>query len=754
MLWDEAAASYREAMVEFPENVQALSNLAAALLELKEYEEALDIYQQVVRISPNDPLPLEKMSQIDEFQEAYGQSSDVSTRAAELHLKNKDVEKSIENFTRAIQLAPDNLKVRSRLALIYERMGRKLQAVTEYLAVASLLQHAGQKDRAIQLVNHTLTLDPNNDKATQALGLLRANQPLPKPVGRKPAIVKKLEIAAPESYPQLQKAEHADEEGEPIAVTRKKALSDLAALMFDQDDASTLQRGGARSSIQMLTKGTGPLSQVTVERTKIMLHLSQAVDFQSRGHNVDAAGELEKAIDAGLDNAAAYFDLGLLRSENGQLESAIRKLQQAVNHPVYALAARLLLGQILLKMNRIHDSGLQFLEALKLADSSLFSGTQADSLQQLYDPIIDAYYQKPDNDRDAKLCETINGMLSQKDWRNRVKQARQQLPDPVPGAPPIPLAEFITEAQSSQVVELLSRSHMQARQGLYRTAMEETFWALHFAPTYLPLHAFMGEVLLEQDQYQEAITKFNTVARAYSSRGEASRAIEIYRRVTQLAPLDLNARQRLVEQLTAAGLIDETVREYIYLGDVFYRLAELEKAREAYQKALSVSQRSNLASSWTVEVLHHLADIDLQRLDWKRALRIYEQIKGIDPNDMKACLNVIELNLRMMEHTQAFAELGNQIAYLNRNGNLEQAIEMLNVLVQNHPDVAGLHRNLAEVYQQAGKNAEAIDEWDRLADLLVQDGDKSGAIQAIKAIIALAPANVDEYRQVLAELGS
>ncbi len=749
--WEKAISHYRVAVAEFPDDIQALNNLAAALYEIKQYDQALFIYQKVVQATPNDPVLLERVSLILEFQGLIEQSAELAARAGEIHLQNRAINKAVDNLTRSVVLVPENLQRRSRLALIFEKINRKDAAVREYLAAASLLQHSGQKDKAIELVNHCLKLIPNNNEASQALGLLRANQPLPRP--RRQYIPKTRSTDEAQPEPPRVSPVAAGEEIDPIAKARKEALAVLAALLFDQEDTGTeLEHAPIRSSIQSLTRGTGPLSQANLERANIVLHLSQAVDAQARGKIEEAANELEKAIDSGLDNAAAYFDLGLLRKDIGRLESAMRNLQHAVQHEIFALPARLLLGQTLKQLNRTHDASLQYMEALRLADASMFEGKQAQELAEMYEPIIETLFQADAGVDFARLCTTIQELLIQPDWRKRVLQARQQLPQPPTGAPPTPLAEIITQVQNTQVLTALSQIHELANQKMYRMAMEEAFWALKFAPTYLPLHTIMAEILLEQEQFQDAITKFNVVARAYSARGESARAIDVFRRITRLAPLDLTARKRLIDQLTAAGKHEDTIQEYIELGDVYYRLTEMDKARETYQKALNYSQQNNLSAQWTIEVLHHLADIDLQLLDWRRAIKLFQQIRAMDPADEKAGLNVIDLNLRVGNENQALSELGNYIAYLNRSGKTDVALEVLDTLSQNYPDHTAIRQSLAEQFQKLGKNDEAIEQWDLVGDLCLQKGNPRGAIHAIQQIISLNPDNVADYRQVLRDL--
>ncbi len=748
--WEPAVGFYRQALEEFSQSPQAMSSLATALFESGAYGEALEYYKGVAAGSPEDPLPLEKIARIMEHQGQNKAAGEVALRAAELHLKNQDESKALENWAYTIILDPANFRARSRLALTHEKQGQLLQAVTQYLAVASLLQNQGQKDRAIEVVMHANQLLPNNPEAEQALGLLRANQLLPIPAAKPPrkdllpsgdAISKALVASV---------TEKTISPDDPVAEAEKAALSTLARMMFDQ--AEEAENGRNSRTRQSFSSGTGPLGRMHMERTQIMLHLSQAVDLQSHGENHQAAEELERAIEAGLDHSAVYFDIGLLKHRDGNVEKAMKNLQTAVKHPDFALASRLLLGRIFTRLERPKDSAIQYLEALRWADAEVVRADQADALSQLYEPLVEAYSQATDIAAFQKFAGAVDALLMQKNWREKVAQARQQLPSQDPEMPAMPLAEILTQVQGNQVVEALSNIYQLTRQGSYRLAMEEAYLAIEYAPTYLPLHTFMGEILMQQDRIPEAITKFNTVARAYSARGEASRSTDLFKRITRLAPLDLSARQRLIEQLTASGQTEATIQEYLELGDVYYRLAELDKARETYQRALNLAQQSDAGDDWTIEILHHLADIDLQRLDWKRALRIFEQIARIDPGDKKSAIGLVDLNFRLAQPREALAALGNYVAYLNRSGRQHETIEVLDSLLQNNPEQIAIKRTLAEQYQLAGNTDLAIETWDQVADALAEAGDTYGAVQAVQSIISMNPPNAGDYRAVLAEL--
>ncbi len=64
--WETASTYYRMAISEFPENINALTSLALALFELQKYPEALNYYLRAAQLSPNDPIPLQKVAEIQE----------------------------------------------------------------------------------------------------------------------------------------------------------------------------------------------------------------------------------------------------------------------------------------------------------------------------------------------------------------------------------------------------------------------------------------------------------------------------------------------------------------------------------------------------------------------------------------------------------------------------------------------------------------------------------------------------------------
>jgi tetratricopeptide (TPR) repeat protein len=342
--------------------------------------------------------------------------------------------------------------------------------------------------------------------------------------------------------------------------------------------------------------------------------------------------------------------------------------------------------------------------------------------------------------------------LFRPDWQLQIVQSRGDFQIDVDGAPAIPVGEVLTNPQGFRIIESVRVINQYARLGFMRSAMEEAYFAIQFAPTYLPLHTFMGELLLKQDHLKEAIEKYEAIAQTYRARGESLHAIRILQRLMKAAPMDLNARMQLIALLEERGQYEEAVKEKINLASVYYNLADLAKAREVYLDAYQLSKNTGSNRELSVKILHYLADIELQSLDWKHSIEIYEQIRTIMPDDSQATEKLIELKLRLGQNQQAQKEMDDYLSFMEISGKDQSILAYLEKLVDEYPDRAFIRRKKAELHLKTGQTEEAIQEFDALGELLLEAGDTEGALKAVEAILDLNPANKDDYLELIENL--
>ncbi|MGB8213155.1 MAG: tetratricopeptide repeat protein [Anaerolineales bacterium] len=747
--WDKAALAYQQALEEIPNDPKALTSLGLALYELQRYDESLLAYQQAAQVAPNDPIPQEKVGQLLERLGKNKEAIQAFLRAAEFYIKNQDSDKALENWGNVTRLDPEHITARLYMAMVHERVGHTSPATNEYLAAASLYQRSGNATKAAEMIGRALRLSPRSPEARQAESMLKNGQLLPKPMHRqggtsalRTALVVK----------QLEPSKSADSGLDPIAEARKQAITRLAEVLFDLSEEAGSNPVVSKRGMQAIVRGTGQLNIQQSERSKIMQHIGQAIDAQTKEQGDQAAEELEKALAAGFTDPSLYFDLGLLRSKTEPLDSAMQNLQIAVKHKDYAIGSRLLMAQIQQQLGHVPEAAVEYLEALKLADALVVPPEQSAEIRQLYEPLIEAESHQTDTDKLDQLCNNVKQLLLRPNWRAEVLQAREQLPKFADGI--MPLAEILTQAQSSQVIDAVGKVRQLARAGHLRSAMDEAFESFKFAPTYLPLHTLVGDLLLQEGHTEDAIAKYTVVAQAYSVRGEAVQAVNLLKRIVQVAPMDLSARSRLIDQLAARGQVDEAIGEYLDLADIYYRLAELDMARKTYTTALRLAQQGGANRSWSVKLLQRMADIDMQHLDWRQALRVFEQLRTLEPDDISVRKNLVELNIRLSQQPQATAELENLVTYLDSVSRRNEAIPFLEELVDENPQPAFLQRALADEYRQANRIPDAVAQLDALGESLLNAGDRDGAIQAIETIIAMNPPNQASYQILLEKIKS
>jgi tetratricopeptide (TPR) repeat protein len=746
--WDKAASFYHLALDEFPDNPVALTSLALSLYELQRYPEALVYYQKAAKLSPTDPVPMQKVAEINELSGDINKAVRAYMDVAEVYAHSREVEKAIRVWTHVIALAPDQLTAHTRLALVYERLGRNTPAMAEYIAIASLLQHQGETHKAIQTMNHALQVVPNSNEAKQVLSMLQSGILLPKP-NRPPGgttLISAPPASQAESHPA---AEDARSRLDPIQDAKQRAMGMLAELLFEQEENQGSQ---SRKGLSSILTGKGEVGNDQIDPTKVIIHLSQAIDLQSHGQEYQAVVEMERAMAAGLESSAAYFDLGFLQSKNEQYESAVQTLKKAVQHELFRLGTRLLLGLTLYKMDLNKEASIQYLEALRIADSECVSPEYAEELSHLYEPLIESFSLQSDIKMQKRICENISKMLIRPDWREQIQLARQQLPAPPEGSVPVPLAEMLTEASSSQLVESLARVNQLSRANKLGTAMEEAFYALKIAPTYLPLHICIADLLVQENRLPEAVTKFSIISRSYSMRGETNRAISLLRRVSLLAPLNMEARDQLIEMLMTRGKVEDVLQEYYRLAETYYNLADLAMARKTYSRALKYAQHSNADRQTKAKLMHRLADIAMQSLDLRDAIQMYEQIRTNDPDDIEARSMLYDLNLRLGQVNQAVAELDNYLNYLINNHRTSEAMEFINTKIHENQSQPILYRRLAEIYRLLGRRDDAVNQLDIAKEMYIQSGNQTEAVETIRTILTLNPSNAPSYHRMLVEL--
>lgn len=734
--WDQAARYYRLALGEVPEDYLALNSLGLALMEQAQYDEALQVYRKAAKRSPEDPAPQENMAKIYEAQGRLEEAVLLSFQAADLYLKARNADRAVQNLQRVSVYRPQNMRAHTQLAVIYERIGRLPSAVKEYLSAASITQHNGDAQTARQMVEYALKIQPNSQDAISALELIRAGKLLP--------------VFEPGKSGQLNRAVAREASRtreplrDPIEEATHYALGIIADLVLDPSESNPLFH-----SLHLAGKATDIRS--TTDRATALNYLLSALEAHSRGRSAQAATEAEKAIDSGAVHPAVFFLLGLLTHKTDERKS-LQALTKSANDARLAMASQLLIAETLEEKKNYTEAIEAYLKAMYEADATTLPKEMSATLRQQYRQLTEQIVQMKDTEKMHFVCRSIHGQLLRRGWKQQVMGIRQLLPPASIEAPPTALVMLMLLPNSSQIVTGLARAQRLVSNNALLPALEELYYDLQLAPTEPLLHELIATMMIKRDHIDAAIEKYLLIARKYELSGDQNQSVRVLTQAQQLAPTNLTVRNRLIELLFSLDRRDDAIRQYMDLAETYYRMADLEKARTTYLNVLRLSQKGETNRSWNIEILKRVADIDLQRLDWRQALRNFDQIRGLDPEDMETRASLVELNYRLGQNAAAISELDSAVTYYDKLNKIPTALRMLSSLIGIRPDNTDLQSRLFAVSRRVKSMADAISLLDSYADELLENGNKPAAIIHLETIISLGPPNTMEYRKVLEQL--
>lgn len=758
--WDQAIASYARALDEFPDDSSVMSSMGLALLAKQRYEQALVVYQRAAQLNPEDPLPIEKCAEILEAMNKMKEAAQAYYLAAEAFVAKRDVNKAIEDWSRSTQLNPDHLLSNSRLALAYERIGKNTEASNAYVSVARILQKDGHLQKALQTAQRAAQVDQRNAAAMQAIDLIQHGGSLPEPPRPRPG-TGMLRMPPSEAFAPLDSFLPRDtgsrplpgKKFNPLEDARGLALSHLANLLFDMEDAQPEDANkGGRPGI--LKRGsTDPFKNVRGNtKTQVLSLLSQGIDLQSKGSSKTALAFFDKALRGGMEHAALNLMIGAAHFDDKRYKEAVKQLQAAARHPEYAAGAAYGIGLAYGREEKMKEAVGHLLRSLQYVDQQTVPASQAEPLAALYETFEESLGGQS-AEQLIQIGESLVAFLSGSGWKDRVKQARQQLDAQQEDGALVPLAEMISIPGADRVFESMALIERFISKKRLASALDECHHAIRYSPSYLPVHMKMGEILAMEGRAEAAFEKFAVAAELYQIRGEAGRALKIYQQMAQIAPADLTIRARLIDMLTAQGNLLEAIRHTVDVADVHISLADFDSARQSLNSALLLAQKPGLDKRVAVQILHKIGEIDMQR-DWRQAVRTYEQIRTQNPSDEKARLALIGLYFRLGNARHALVEVDDMLKHFVSIDGLPKPTQLLETLVNEYGGDVNLRQRLARLYQQAGRREETIVQLDEIAVLYHQSGNRAETIRTIQAIIALGPENVSEYQQLLQQIQS
>jgi tetratricopeptide (TPR) repeat protein len=711
-VWDKAIAAYARAIQERPEDPRAHNSLGFALLQTKRYADALRVYTRARQLDPNDPLPLEKGADVLERLGKLKEAAEQYIAVADVYIAQQDLDKAIGNWERATLLTPGLLQIHFRLAQAYERTGKKRAAVIQYLIMAFNFQRNGDKNKALQAIERALRLEPNSPQVLNAKRAIESGELIVLPKSedeRRTGEIDKIQVEENVINP----------EG-PLGETTDMALAELAETVLSGDISPA------------------------------MTHAIRGIELMKIGEYLPAAQAFQKAEAMQMKHPAMMMCMaaGLVRLQ--KWDEARQYFTRIERSEPYGAGIQHGMGLVAIGQRNQREAADRLLRALELVDIGLaLNPEESEQIRTVWAALHQSTVGMQDRDL-ANRNEQFIKALTGKDWKIGIQDTRRALAEHMRSGDAKELIDLIG---NKEVVESVGRIDRYLKSGMLRMAIEEAHHAIEKSPTSLPVHQRIAQVLMEEGKVQDAIVKYNLVAQSYLSRDDTASASGILYEVIKIAPTDVGLRTSLIELLERQEKWHEVLDEYIGLGRAYYDLADMEQARATYNEANRLAQRLEAPMVKRVEILKHVAEIDMSRLDLRQGQRTYEQIRQLVPDDEQARRALVDIYYRLNNALEATKELDGLLRLYAQSKRGDQIISLLEYLVGSRPNDMGIRSRMAAVYRQIGRKQDAIAQLDALGELQLEAGLYQDACATIKQIVQLGPQDMEQYRTLLQQLG-
>lgn len=722
--WDSAIRYYSLALQEFNEDFEAHINLGLSLLRAERLGEAIRVYDRAIALMPNEPEPLERSADVLEQMGNLKEASQRYVRVADLFLQQRDVDKAIAAWERAIELTPGMVAIHGKLARAYEHQEQKPKAFFQYLMLGFYYGRSGDIEKGLKAVERAIAIKPKDSQALNMLAALRSGGELlpPQDENGRRGVAPAKRLDSDFTFMDEPGGTEATNTGDPLGPlgdALNHALNLLAAYVLEQG----------------LLDATGADALA-------------AMEAQRMGDHTGASAAYLRAVKA-LPHPALKMNLGGMLVLQDQPDEAVRYLGDALVEPSLSAGAMHALGVAYAKLGKHKQANRYLIQCLQAIEGERGTASPQE-IAQVYGSLLEAL-----SDSTPDALQSINDRfirtLTGEDWPQRVVDLRQHLNEigGIGGASGI--EEFLGSEGGDELADSVARIDRYIREGRLVLAMDEAHQAVEQAPNYLPAHVRMAEIMVKEGRLRQAINKYYIVARVYLIREEYDRAASVLSEVLDMAPLDTAIRQELISVLEYQGRTDEALTHYIQLGQTYKQLGNIDGARESYVVAEGIARRGGSRGD-ILTIKHAIADIDVSRLDTRRAMRLYEEILELNPEDERAYRQLTEILLNQNSPVEAMRRLDTLLGMYAKQRQVTPILKTLEELVRLYPNEIGLRSRLAGIYRQMGRKDDALRQLDALGDLQLKAGLSADAAVTVKQIIKMEPPNIEQYRVLLQQL--
>ncbi len=231
--FDRAAQLYEKIVNENPLDNTSRERLINCYVRLNQKDKAIEVMlrlaehyvrdgrptlafatlQRARKIDPNNPELLNRLVELYIRQNNIAEARTILLSLADGYRRQNRLTREHAVLERLLELTPDDLGVRARLAHVKAELGRREEALQEYLRVASALMESGNVDRAVQIVQQAQKYFPDHPDFERILipAYLQAGEPerVVQCLEQKPSLTYEEKLWLAQAYERIQQPDRA-----------------------------------------------------------------------------------------------------------------------------------------------------------------------------------------------------------------------------------------------------------------------------------------------------------------------------------------------------------------------------------------------------------------------------------------------------------------------------------------------------------------------------------------------------------------
>jgi len=278
----------------------------------------------------------------------------------------------------------------------------------------------------------------------------------------------------------------------------------------------------------------------------------------------------------------------------------------------------------------------------------------------------------------------------------------------------------------------------------------------------------LGNLNEEKNIYTDAIKYYLAAADALSKKKKRDELLEVYERILNLAPKNIQLKIKVAELFSKEGFIPQAAQEYCNIGKLFLEKGEADKAKSFLTKSAEImpnnkdallvlsemAERSgNLDQASTylksaaektgddADVLMRNAQVLVTKGSHAEAAALLSKVIAGDPGNVKARILMGGIHEKAGQKDKAWQEYSAVMDSLVSGDNPEAAVKILEAYKDIDP--VENRKRLVALHQRTGNDSGAFNDLYGLYDLYLQKGMKVEAIECLQQALEIQPENMD-----------